>query len=306
MKNERIETKDRRGAEIIKSFLALFLCFSSLGFSETSQASIEEQRYKESCDGGDLEACVSLGDLELRRDNYKIAEVFYRRACDERYPEGCYYFGQFLRGRGRYDEGMDAYKKACDGDLVLCVSIGNRMNRRRIVTATDATKVQQAAYFYGKACDGGYLYGCIKLGDLEYEKRDNLNAAAVAYGKACGGGYIESAALEYGLGHREPCYILGNLEIKRGNLNAAVAFYGKSCDLGVSDGCDKLNEVGNLEYERGNTDIALLFFRQGCRDESDEESDEESDPNTLICLLKTSFTKWRCESEESEKYRKKI
>ena len=186
MKNKRIGTKDRRGAEIIRGFLALFLCFSFLGFSETSQAS--EQEYREACEAGNVFGCYRLGFLEESQGNYDEAMIAFKKACDAGDPLGCFYLGNLEQFRGNIDLAAYSYGKACDGgNFSACTGLGTLECNRGNIGAALAS--------YKKACNEGSLVmdvGCIYFSNLKRQIEENKKkeegidrSKLIFYGKSC-------------------------------------------------------------------------------------------------------------------------
>ena len=113
----------------MKALLALFLCFSFLGFSETSQASgqIVDPSSKESImklcyEENNYPTCILLGYLEEAEGNLVAGAASYKKACEGGYLDGCMLLGFLEEDRGNYDEALASYKKACDaGDSEVCI-----------------------------------------------------------------------------------------------------------------------------------------------------------------------------------------
>ena len=124
MKDRRVEMKmkTKRKEKLVKSFLALFLCVCFIGLPETSQAS--EQEDTKLCDGGDLDGCNRLGDLEKQRGNLDEALGIYKESCDLGSTNGCRDLGFLEKLRGNFDGAAVSYKKACDGgDFYACADL---------------------------------------------------------------------------------------------------------------------------------------------------------------------------------------
>ena len=220
----------------MKSFLTLFLCFSFIGFPETSQAAERAEKVMEaflikfaqgesgSCKKGDLDACNRLLDLEIERDNleysgsdnaWKIREAILRKVEQEEDT------------------------KLCDGgDLDAC----NRLWDLEVAISFEKSHIG--------------FYGCSLLESKDtwnpaIEIGDQYNAIVPvsSFKRVCNGRSINISA--------------GN------NFRRAELFARVGCSVGNLDEC---NNLGILEYERGNLDEAAGFFKIACNERSDQNT----------------------------------
>ena len=91
--------------------------------------------FDEACNGGNVNACASLG--YMYDSGQGIPQDYHRASL--------------------------AYQKACDGGVASsCASLGILYEYGHGVTQD----YKQAGEYYGKGCDGGYASGCSFLGDL--------------------------------------------------------------------------------------------------------------------------------------------
>jgi TPR repeat protein len=121
--------------------------------------------------------------------------------------------------------------------------------------ALKAGDTKGASEAYGQACDQGALQGCVKLGDMEWNKIGATTAEKEAgrdhYAKACDGNLAEGCRRLAGV------YEVG---IGGGSFDPvkARALMTKACDGGDLEGCD---ELGNY-YQIGSggpADSSLAF-----------------------------------------------
>jgi hypothetical protein len=162
-------------------------------------------------------------------------------------------------GLKEYDNGnkhkaKELYKKACDGGYISgCLNLGVMYNFGDGVRQ-DKFK---ASKLYKKACDGGYVDGCFNLG-LMYNNgdavRQNKPKAKELFGKACDGGDMDG------------CLNLGVLYVTgdgiRQNKSKAKELFGKVCDGGDMDGCKyykKLNEIKTTPYRLTSEEVLEKF-----------------------------------------------
>ncbi len=110
----------------------------SLLFSVVVAKDMDPKKLESSCDGGDIDACLYLGDLyyigEGVKQNYQKASELLEKTCNGGDPYGCNNLGILYEGgygvRQNYAIAKEYYGKACDlGDKKGCDEY-KRLNNR--------------------------------------------------------------------------------------------------------------------------------------------------------------------------------
>lgn len=94
------------------------------------------------------------------------------------------------------------------------------------------------AVYFKKACNGGDLKKCYKLGHMYRDGtgvKQNYSKAVKYYSKACDDGYVSAC-------NNLAVRICNEQGIKKNNINAAKLFH-KACKGADSDGCHNLKIV---------------------------------------------------------------
>jgi hypothetical protein len=156
------------------------------------------------CEAGDAESCSILGSMHWRGDgvakDWGRSVELHRRACEEGVARSCRYAGNSLRtGRG---------------------------------TKKD---LRAAATLLARACDAGDGLGCVELGRVMIEKRDN-DDALILFRRACYGGEYEGCS-EIGVMYKDGS---GGL---RKNPKLAAKFFEKGCKEGSLLACTELADA---------------------------------------------------------------
>ena len=124
---------------------------------------------EKACDGGDMVACTSLGNLYYNGQgaikNFTQARPSYQKACDGGNLSGFASLGTvYDNGQGvtkDYAQALKFYQKACVGGVTnVCNSLGWLYDSGHGAPRNYA----QARAFYEKACDSGDMGGCNNLG----------------------------------------------------------------------------------------------------------------------------------------------
>lgn len=257
--------------------------------------------YGDSCDKGEAEGCLSLGDLyaELKHplDDQQAFEV-YKKSCSMGLAEACYRVSLAYRdGRGVDKDSARAIallEESCEGKYFdACSGLGYSYQ-----TGTGAEKdIIKASGLYKKACDGGSLLGCSNLGSLFTEgigvEKDPAQAAKL-FDRACDGGlalgcrllgelYREGTGVPKDPARAAKLYTqacsdgevagCGNLAalLEEGDdgvpkdIGQAKILYDKACGEGQGWSCSKLGWLFSQDGPDKNFSQALSFYQRGCK-----------------------------------------
>jgi len=123
------------------------------------------------------------------------------------------------------------YERACEGgDLFSCGRLGWLLAEGQLVGKDEAKGLVLSV----RACDGGQFSACNTVGVVHMRRREYARAAA-PFSKSCEGG--EAA----GCGNLALLHEQG-LGVPR-DLPGAVALHGKACDAGLASSCERLKAV---------------------------------------------------------------
>lgn len=218
--------------------------------------------YGDSCDKGEAEGCLSLGDLyaELKQplDNQRALR-YYEKSCGASLAEACYKAAIAYRDAIGADKdtarAIALLKESCDGKFFdACSALGYYYQ----VDAGPDKNIIKASSFYKMACDGGSLVGCANLGiffrdGIGMDNNDPMQAAKL-FDRACDGGLASG------------CALLGELYQKgiSGSRNPAKAanLYAQACSDGASVACQDLAvllEVGDDGVPRDMVQAKNLY-----------------------------------------------
>jgi TPR repeat protein len=219
-------------------------------------------RHRESCDGGDLEACVSMGVLlEEGRGapaDAAAAAALYRKTCDAGSTSGCFRLGMSHEfGSGAVKDARQAlalYEKACAaGHVLACTGVGELLARRDAEVRDDA----RAADLYEKACEAGHARACGLLGTalrLGRGREQDVRRAYELYARGCTDRDPASCE-EQGHSH---AYGRG----AERDLRRAIELFDKACAANAYYGCVPLGQwLGLPEVGRDYARAAKAFDR---------------------------------------------
>lgn len=278
--------------------------------------------FEKACEGGDGMGCTSLAFNYLMG---KVGQIDHKRAM-ALLEQGCQFGEPFACGSAamRYRIGLSVqkdtkkslslqknafplYQKGCqEGDASYCGAVG-AYYEGRIVVPVDMSAVgayyeeggvvpvdmSQALLHYEKACKGGSLSGCVRLGNLYLEgnkvPKDHLKAVQI-YSKAC-----ETKELASWEGReaywKSSCYRnLASLYENGEGLSTekahAATYYRKACDLGDESSCIKLGLITFEEDSLGSTNKTnnLPLLRKGCNKYYDTANTCQQFEATLVGL----------------------
>lgn len=156
------------------------------------------KQFGDSCRDGELESCSALGvmhelGLGVPRDMFR-ALALYRRACDGGNAHACINVGTALakiEGEGRDTVTAAAiFKDACEkGNQEACTRLAG------LYLVGDGVSLQPitASRLLNGACDRGNPTACLELGKAAQDRKDTKMADTL-FEKACFGGDIEACA----------------------------------------------------------------------------------------------------------------
>ena len=210
--------------------IAMACAFLFTGTPVAGEAQSDPGQLEQSCDAGDLDACVEIARrCAVGREGFEKdvarALLLYERACNEGHPDGCQYLGQ-------------AYQ---EGDIV-------------------PKDGKRAAQLFEKACEGESGYGCYLLG-FSYQfgqgvARDDTRASS-AYERACDFG--QRSGCNYAVGLHHP--LTGDLK----DATRWATLMEKYCDHSDGTPCLQLGlayDIGMWVPEDANH--ANELFKKGC------------------------------------------
>ena len=199
--------------------------------------------YRQACDEGDKDGCVSLGLMYENGDGvsqeYGKPLALYGQACDAGNAWGCYNLGSLYENAHGvtkdYSKALTLYKQACDGgEMDSCFSLGYMYENSEGVSQDDA----KARELYKQACDGGSMSGCNDLGVLYgggHGVTQDLAQAAMLYQKACNGGIVDACG---NLGY----YYANGFGVAK-NVQKGKEMLQQACNGGNQWSCDHLKEL---------------------------------------------------------------
>jgi TPR repeat protein len=218
------------------------------------------------CNSGLSMACLDLSDL-LTGDSSDIKDAekaleYLTKLCDEGNPRGCLKLSKhYFSGNGiqqKPSRGLELLQMACDsGELEACHGAGVALeyyfkgSRAMNLVAFD---------LYRKACDGGIMASCCKLGTIYHEgsitKQDRPRAVDL-YKKSCNSGEMVCCALL-------ALYFKDGIVVAK-DINKAAILFEKACYGGEALACQFLG----LIYNNGGENItdhkrASVFFEKAC------------------------------------------
>ncbi|QRN41438.1 MAG: hypothetical protein GKC53_04760 [Neisseriaceae bacterium] len=152
--------------------------------------SIEKQIAQ--CDGGELEACMKLG--EYYNNDINQSTKYYNQACGLNSADGCTRAGlNYLIEGKNTSQALSLFNKSCmlDGIKKGCYWLGH-LSRNGILVSQN---YQNALQYFGKACNIGDSESCLALGDLFREGNgvpQDYGKAFEFYDQACQRNYINA------------------------------------------------------------------------------------------------------------------
>jgi uncharacterized protein len=240
---------------------------------------------RDSCDAGQLEACVDVGDSLLlggprctpSRTDARLATTYYGKACDEGYARGCLNLGAVLSTEvyGLSDPGRagQAYWKAepilrrdCErGDPDACSILAGLIEAGSVTGqgSEAATYFQRAVDLLGTECKRGSGEACARLADqyasTQPERWRDPSKRRAALLEACERGHAISCC-KAGEALRE------GAAPESAHVSRAVELFDRACALGMHSCCTLAGE----HHERGlgvPSDLkrAAGSYEQACR-----------------------------------------
>ncbi len=229
---------------------------------------------KQLCEEGVARGCNMLGTAygyaQGTTKNLAKAAELYSKACDMGEGRGCrnladmYAKGEHFpkdanKADTLYQKALPLYASQCDSgkDAVACRILGDIYNDG---VEGISKHPANAAKYYTKACDGGDMEGCGRLG-TKYIKEEgvvkNETKAAELFTKACYGGET------FYCGNLANMYKEGNGVLQ--NPQKAFELNLKACEAGRGFSC---NELG-LAYAQGkgvakNSKKAIEYITKAC------------------------------------------
>lgn len=192
--------------------------------------------YDRACQKGYGDGCVNAGYARevasgTPRD-YDRAAVDYQKGCDLGSLVGCRNLSLAYRyGRGLavdFAKADKLLKDACDkGHPVSCYDVGSALMKETPIRTEEMLRA------FSRACDGGYLDGCVNRGwayEMGKGMEPNPAQAYVEYARACDAGSA--------LGCNNMGLLLEKGRGTEKNDAAAFAAYTKACNQRHADGCN--------------------------------------------------------------------
>ena len=106
------------------------------------------QRYKQSCDNGNMTGCVELGVLYFTgssvQEDHDKAVVLFKKACKNKHSKACYHLGTIYKRGSKYLNGKNGIEK----------------------------DTEKAKLFYSKGCIYGYAQSCSQYNMIKEKGRN--------------------------------------------------------------------------------------------------------------------------------------
>ena len=181
---------DRYGTEDAAKWRELLTTGCNGGDSQACTLIFEDNdKLRSSCGSGVTFSCIILGFwLERRTDlprgqeeiGKSDAAELYSAACKLGSAEGCYRLAQVNRlrsgvGKNELPAVLDGFKDAClSGSPEGCYELGSLYDGGKVMPRI----AEQAAIWYGRACDEGYGTGCSRLSTM-CRRKEGMPTGAV-------------------------------------------------------------------------------------------------------------------------------
>lgn len=228
--------------------IAMALMLFLAGSSVPAEAQNVPKQLEQSCEAGDLAACLELGELYetggrgLKTDPARAGSLF-ERACNGGSANGCFRLGlhiQFAGDRAARDmtRAAQLYQKACDGKSGNgCDRLGDAYQSGEGVDRDYA----RASSLFERACDLGAVGGCLSGISLHQPNGALVDAKrwATFTERACDTFVREAEQNTVGQG---ACLRLGlmydlGMSVTK-DLNHANDLFKKGCLLGSKEACN--------------------------------------------------------------------
>ncbi len=244
-----------RNGRTAMALLSVFAGWWVAGCSETS-------RLKGRCTGGEVAACIELGEMyaagnRVERNMVRAADM-YQQACNLGAADVCNRLGEIYERGQELEGGMtraeELFRLACNGGSAAgCLNLG-------LVAASRDDK-KHAAALCERSCTAGWMPGCHQLA-LAFDQGDgvlqDLNRAIALYEEACGNKYADS------------CLSLGALFMTGERVDRdtprAMRYYGTALKV-YDEGCQAGNEADCKERGRLRTRLTILSASQSPEDQ---------------------------------------
>jgi len=129
------------------------------------------------CEGGNLQACDDLAEIEFPMGFTAMAKLLWMRACSGGELSGCYSLGMVEEHQGSKIKARSLYKKACNGGIPdACYQLG--------LMEKEKGNEAEETRFYNKACVGGHAESCMLAG-MKANNQGNTGEAKRLYKKSC-------------------------------------------------------------------------------------------------------------------------
>jgi TPR repeat protein len=207
---------------------------------------------KQACDGGLITGCLNLGALYVNgygvSKDYTQAVEYFARACSGGLQKGCNAAGDYSQSLAAPTQALSFYKMSCDdGDAVGCKSYAHLYDDllNGTIRINNANDYQEAVLYNRKACEGGEMSACVKVGDLFSNASNFLPSVTPDYQQA-----ITYYNIACDAGEMYICMKLGiRFEEGQGvtrDYNQARRYFTKACDGKLQDACVSLRSMNQL------------------------------------------------------------
>ena len=113
------------------------------------------------CEGGDVDACLTLAERKQRRGKSEEAIIYAEAACELESIDGCALLGSLLYYTGDDDvRALELLEGACDADHPIACSTAGR-----VLSRPPYSNPGRASEFFQRACDLGVASSCGAAGD---------------------------------------------------------------------------------------------------------------------------------------------
>ncbi|HOC19505.1 MAG TPA: tetratricopeptide repeat protein [Vicinamibacterales bacterium] len=226
----------------LRAPVLLAIAVASLGAVSCGDVS----RLKARCLAGEVASCTELGDhyalgQGVERDLGRAGEA-YSRACDGGAFDVCNALGEMYRETGPIEGGAERaeelFVRACEGGSSAgCLNLGLAFAERE--------DFARALALYERSCSAGWAAGCHQLGH-SYEIGEGVKAdpqrAIAWYGQACDGELVDgcvSAAMLLLTGTLVPADLPGAQRF----FARAVALLDEGCQAGNDRQCTERDRL---------------------------------------------------------------
>lgn len=224
-----------------------------LALATIAAACSETSRLKGRCTGGEVAACIELGEMyatgnRVTRDMGRAAELF-QQACTLGAADVCNRLGEIFERGQELEGGMtraeELFRQACNGGSPPgCLNLG--------LAASSRDDNKHATELFERSCTAGWTPGCHHLA-LAFDRGEgvlqDLNRAVALYEDACSNKYPDS------------CLALGALFIAGDRVERDVVranrYYGAALKV-YDENCQAGNPADCRERDKLRTRVAIL------------------------------------------------